>query len=212
MSLRGPFRSTEHGDTGVILLGALIVMLAMLGIGLGVLLVTDVDVRASANQRDHLEVRASSEAALELGISELARRADWGPLLRGDAGLLFSGAWRVPSTGEPIDEAALTAEAQRQVYGPNRWGADTPQWRLVGHGVPGADLPVAGLSNRSYVLLWISDDVGEGDGDVWEDTNGRVVLRAEALGPRNSRAVVQAVVGRAGTTGIVRRIGWRSGT
>ena len=60
MSLRGPFRSTEHGDTGVILLGALIVMLAMLGIGLGVLLVTDVDVLASANQRDHLEVRASS--------------------------------------------------------------------------------------------------------------------------------------------------------
>src|SRR5690606_30875991 len=137
---------------------------------------------------------------------------DWGPLLRGDAGLLFSAAWRVPSTGEPIDEAALTAVAQRQVYGSNRWGADPPHWRLDGQGAPGADVPVAGLPNCPCVLLLIPDDVGGGDGDVWEDTNGRVVLRAEALGPRNSRAVVQAVVGRAGTTGIVRRIGWRSGT
>ena len=208
--MRSP--STEPScDAGAILLATLMVMLAMLGAGMSLLLVTDVDVIASANVRDQLDVRASSEAALEFGMAELARAPDWSLVLSGGAGVFFGGGFRMPPTagGAPVDAGALTADAQRSTYPAAAWAGDTPQWRLVGHGIPGLDLPGSGLSTRVYVLLWISDDVADQDGNVWADANDRVVLRAQALGPRGTRAVVQAVVGRTAAPGVVRRIGWR---
>ena len=200
-----------RSDGGVVLLLTLLVMLAVGAIAAGLVLVSGVDVMASANVRDRLEVRASAEAVVELAIDALARVPDWSLVLNGSTGLFFAGGLTMPavSGGAPVDAAALTLDAQRAAYGAAPWGADTPVWRLAGHGVPSVDLPVAGLSDRTYVLLWISDDVADGDGSASTDANDTVVVRGLALGARGARAAVQAVVGRTELVGAARRVAWR---
>jgi hypothetical protein len=79
---------------------------------------------------------------------------------------------------------------------------------LFAHGVPGADLPFAGLSGDAFALVWVADDITESDGDPSTDDNGVVVVRARAMGPRRSQADVQVVVARV-APGIVRRVSMR---
>jgi hypothetical protein len=199
-------------DEGVILLLTLIVTMALTAMGMGVLLATDFDLLASANVREQLDTQASAEAALELGIARLAVIDDWTGI-PGGAGLpLFHGGTTPPAAagGQVVDLAALTSEAQQAAYGVGSlWGADTPRFVVAGYGVAADTLgPTRLLSERTYVLFWLSDDVSESDGNPSVDSNGVLVLRAHAFGGRRTQAIVQAVVEQTGTPGVVRRISW----
>jgi hypothetical protein len=48
------------------------------------------------------------------------------------------------------------------------------------------------------VLVWIADDPAEDDGDRAADTNGILLVRAEAIGENGSRRSIEAAVRRAG--------------
>ena len=196
----------------MVLLLTLVVTMALTAMGMGLLLATDFDRLAAANVREQLDTHASAGAALEFGTARLAAVPDWAAVPGGAALPLFNGSTTMPAPagGQVVDFAAHTADAQQAVYGPAAaWGADTPQFRLAGYGVPADDLPAdASLSNRTYVLLWVSDDVADSDGDPSVDSNGVLVLRAQAFGPRRTQSIVQSVLGRTATPGVVRRITW----
>jgi hypothetical protein len=195
--------------------GSALVVVLLLGVLLGALgtsaaLVADVDTLVASNHRDGLVVRYAAESAADVVLQELMQAADWTPALAGGATSVLAGPLVLPrsSGGAAVDAAVLTALLQQETYGGDPWAADTPRWRLFAWGVPGGDLPFAGLSDQVFVLVWLSDDIAETDGDPLVDTNDAVVLRARAIGPRRSQCDVQLVLARS-APGIVRRVSSR---
>jgi hypothetical protein len=76
---------------------------------------------------------------------------------------------------------------------PGSWGADRPVWRLRGWGAARALAPVA---SAVHVAWWVADDERDGDGDPSRDSNGRILLRAEAFGPVNGHRAVLVLLSR----------------
>ena len=69
-----------------------------------------------------------------------------------------------------------------------------PTWHLLGERRLSA-LAGPGRASDALVRIWVADD-DEPDADPARDTNGRVVLRAEARGTREARYAVRVLVSR----------------
>lgn len=195
---------------GAALVIVLLLTVLLVALCTAVALIADADVSIAANHRDGVVLAHQAEGAAAFAVQELALLADWTPVLAGGVSSRLAGAFVLPPAagGASLDGPGLTSALQQATYGGSPFGADTPQWRLFGRGVPGADLPFDGLSEQVFVAIWISDDVAEVDGDPGADTNDTVVVRARAIGPRRSQCDVQAVVARV-EPGVVRRVSWR---
>jgi len=195
-------------DTGSALILVLLLTALLSAAGASVMLMSDIDVLAGANRRDAAEVTYAAEAVAEYAVHTLAGQPDWSAALQGGAGLIMSGPLAFPPAagGGLVDLAAQTTEVQRAAYGSGVWGADTPRWQVFGHGIPGLDLSISGMSPDLYALVWVSDDVTEEDGVATMDGNGMIVVRARAFGRRGSQCDVQIVVARTSVPGIVQRV------
>ena len=209
-------------DRGVALLSALIVMAIVAAIGLGLALTTSLEPLAAANYESGRSARLAAEAGVAVALHELAGIDDWNLAL---AGLVHSSVLEQGDTivdlpdGSRAGLTELTArancgrpgactESERTVFTAARpWGPNNPLWRVFGHGrldhlVPdGAGLPPA------VVVVWVSDDPAEVDGDPLTDSGtgplgewrpGGCVLavRAEAFGPRFAHFTVVATAAR----------------
>jgi len=106
------------------------------------------------------------------------------------------------AAGDPVDLDARTVELNLDAA--RRWalGADTPRWRLAGWG----RLP-EWTPSTLRVAVWIADDVMDGDGVSGEDSNGVLMVRAEAFGPRGASRTVVAHIRR--EPGRVQLLSWR---
>jgi hypothetical protein len=170
---------------------------------LAALLVSDVDVLSAARHRDAERVLHAAEGALEFVIDELSLVPDWNGPLSGATHSRLRAALVLPAAagGVVLDAVRVTLALQRASFA-SAWGTDTPEWQLFAHGNVQTDLPldVPGV----YVLVWVADDVGESDGNPAADSNGTVVIRARAIGPRKSTCDVQAVASRTSQPGVVR--------
>lgn len=197
-------------DEGTAIVLVLLLGVLLLAAGTAVALVADVETMVTANGRDAVRARYTAEAAGDFAVQELMLVPDWSLVLNGTRVSFMSGPLVAPARagGLPVDAAAATSVIQQENYGGGAWGPDTPRWRLFAHGVPGTDLPFAGLPDDLFALVWVSDDIAESDGDPFLDSNGVVVVRARAMGARRSQADVQMVIGRV-APGIVRRLSSR---
>lgn len=204
----GPVPGGREGGSALVVVLLLGVLLVALGTSAAVL--ADVETLVASNHRNSLVVRHAAEGAADVVVQELAQAVDWTPVLSGSGSSVLAGTFVLPrsSGGATVDAPTLTATLQQTTYGGGAWGADTPRWRLFAHGIPGVDLPFSGLSDQVYVLVWLSDDIAESDGDPGVDTNDTVVVRARASGPRRSQCDVQLVITRA-SPGVVRRVSSR---
>jgi hypothetical protein len=95
-----------------------------------------------------------------------------------------------------------------RTYGRGAFGADSPLWRLFGHAELGALLPPGVASPPGYVLIWVADDGGDGDGDPAIDANGQLLVYAEAYGVSSARRAVELAVARV-TPGTIRVLSWK---
>jgi hypothetical protein len=197
-------------EEGTALVLVLLLGVLLLAVGTAVALVADIETMVTANHRDVARVRYAAEAAGEVVLQELIPLADWTVVLNGTRSSAMSGPFVLPPLAgrTPVDAPAATAMIQQDSYGGSPWGADTPRWRLFAHGVPGLDLPFAGLPDDMFALVWVSDDIAESDGDPFVDSNDVLVVRARAMGVRGSQADVQMVIARV-APGIVRRVSSR---
>jgi len=113
--------------------------------------------------------------------------------------------------GRALSMAALTTARQSAsdlAYGPAAFGDDSPVWRLFGHAELGALLPPGVASPPGYVLVWVADDGGDGDGDAARDTNGVVLVYADAYGVSGAHRAVELSVARV-TPGTIRVLSWK---
>lgn len=200
-------------DDGFALILVLVMTMAVMAIGAAMLTMADIEVVSESNHRDGLEALYAAEAALDATVAELSAAPDWTFVLSGAVSSRFVDATTRPvsAVAGPLDLVSLTASVQALSDARPWWGANQPRWKLFSWGAFDRLVPVSPAAPGPYLVVWVSDDEAESDGNSWSDQNGMVRVRAEAHGRRGSRRIVEAVVARTAQPGVVRLASWREG-
>jgi len=187
----------------VALLTALFASALLTGLGLSLVLLGTGEAMLAARDRDATAAAYAARAAAALGVAELRLQPSWSGVLRPgayaeisatparvvDTSLTPVAPWRAP-----LDLLGLTDQLQAETDAAAPPG-DPIAWRLFAYGSFDRLVP-HGPWSRLYLLVWVSDDAADGDGNPTADTNGSVLVHAEALGADGGRAVVEATVQR----------------
>ena len=198
--MTSPLSRQTAGQRGAALLTILIVMALLGTVAAALVFVVAAESLTSGNHRLAQSSMYAADTALERAIGGLGVLTDWSgvPGAGTIAGPDFfdgSPAPRLPD-GSVLDLARLAAERQAEsdaVYG---LSANRPVWHLFGRAALDALLPAGMVSTPAYLVVWVADDGDDGDGDPLRDSNGVVMLRAEAFGPSGARRRIDAVVAR----------------
>ena len=211
-------RSTSGADheDGSALVVVLLGMTLLLALTEAALLLASSDTLAASRHRDARIALSVAEAALERAASELVEAPDWSLVL---SGAVTSSRVDGPASTSrvPFGERTLTpdqaanlatcgttgacsAAACASVTAERPWGANNPRWRPYAYGWFD---PTAPGQAAAYVVVLVGDDPSENDGDPGRDGvapgnpgAGIVLLRAEVIGPSDTRRVVEAAVTR----------------
>jgi len=187
----------------VALIAALFATALLLGLSLSLALLGSGETTLAARARDAAAAKYAARAAAALAIAELRLQPSWAGVLRQGAFPELSAApAQVVDTsltptapwGAPLDVRALTTQLQAETDAAGGVG-DPIAWRLFAYG-PIGRLVAPGAWTRYYLLVWVSDDRADGDGNPSADTNGSIVVHAEALGADGERAIVETTVQR----------------
>jgi len=212
--VRGP-----ASEQGVAILVAMMALLLMTAIGSVLILTSSSETIIAAHFRDTVEARYAADALTERGMDDLGGIADWTLVISGAVRSSWvdgaaSGS-RTLADGSTIDltqivnlatcqKPTLCSTADMDAVTADRpWGASNPRWVLFASGAL-RDL-LAGpstIDSPYYVVLLAGAAVAPVGWNA-------IALRAEAFGPRNSHAVVEAAAGRAAGTAPARFLSWR---
>lgn len=208
-----------HRDDGMALLIALLALLLMTALGAALVLTTSSETIIAGNFLTSIEALYAADAAAERAIAELGGIADWNAVLGGSLQSAFvdgppSGR-RTIADGSTIDLVEVVNMANCGHVGPcsgaemdavtaeRPWGANNPRWQLYAYGWLRDTTPAGTIDSAYYVIVLVGDDPAENDGNPLQDGAGTgnpgtgvVAVRAEALGPRGARKVVELTVAR----------------
>ena len=209
-------REKTGGESGAALLLALTTAALLSAIAASLIVATSVDMMIAGNHRASVETIYAVEAGVERAIAELARVADWSAVLApapSNAVASFDdrSARATTPDGGILSVPLLTAARQEisdTVYGPARFGADRPVWQLYAHAPLQGILPPGIIAPPGYVLVWVADDGGDGDGDPARDGNGQVLLHGDGYGLGGGRRSIEVAIARAAPAG-VRVLSWK---
>jgi hypothetical protein len=208
-----PAGRSRAAESGVAVLLVLVFLSLFLSVAAALVVTTTMETRMAGAEQARQVARGAAEVVLERALQELAIAADWNAILAGASASAFvdgMGSRQAADWGA-LDLVTLTDRLQQETDASNQWGSDAQTWRLFAHGPLDALLPSAsggrlatgGGGHREtgfYVVAWVADDNGEGDGNPGADTNGRMAVRAEAFGPFRSRQAALATVRRHGAS------------
>jgi len=189
---------------------ALIALVLLSALGTSLAVVTDTELRASANYAASRESMYAADGALQIAAHELLAFDEWNVLLAGGALSSFTegppSGVRQLGDGSMVDLTAVTNLANAE---PRPWGANNPTWRLFAFGRLGAG---------TYVVAWVGDDPAENDGNPIIDGasadnpgTGILAIRAEAFGVRGAHTVLETTARReSGADGqpVIRVLSW----
>ena len=209
MTAQGRGSSNERGAAVFV---ALLVMVLLATIGAALVTLTTTDSLIASSQRHGLDASYAAEAALERALHELSSLSDWSAVLAAppaNVSATFSetASFAMLPDGRRLELEAATAERQRESderEGIGSFGADAPRWRLFGHAST-ERLYGARADSPLHLVVWVADDGWDGDGDAERDTNGSVVVHAQAFGARGARRAVEAAIRRSSDGAIERR-------
>ena len=211
MNSTGP----SHSERGAALLIALITAALIAAIAASLIVSTSTDLMITGSYRSSAEAMYGVEAGMERAIGELAAVPDWSVVLSAPSSVVASfddGSASVAAPdGRRLSVPALTAARQAagdSVYGPAEFGPDGPVWRLFAHAGLQRVLPPALISPPGYILVWVADDGGDGDGDPSKDSNGQLLMYGDAYGVSGSRRALEVAIGRVAPAAI-RVLSWK---
>ena len=193
-------RPAERSARGSALLSVTLLMCLFSAIAIAAAVVIRVEVIVAQRFRHSAEAFHAAEAALQVAVSELRALPSWTSVVNGDQTSQFTqgvflGGKNLPGggvvnvccgTGSAFDRLAASSRASPVparrvlVWRPFLW---TTFDALVPRDPP----------SRLYVIVFAADDEEDvGDGD----TNGIVLLRAEAIDPGGLHRTMEALVAR----------------
>jgi hypothetical protein len=224
-----------YTERGTALLTVVLVMALASSLGLALVVITALEIRAAANFRSANDALCAADAGLERALLDLAVAGDWSDVLNGSTGSTFAdgpaGA-RTLRDGRTINlieivnrancghVAACTSAELDAITDSRPWGANNPRWQLYVHGALDDLAPGQIWRSSAYVAVLVADDPSENDNDPLRDGvagqnpgAGVVQIRSEAFGPGGAHKVIEATITRAaaaaGPPGRVRLIAWR---
>jgi hypothetical protein len=171
---------------------AFLLTTVLLALSMGLVILTNVESAVAGNFERAAEAQKAADAGVQIAVGRLGA-AEWSEIF-----LVSEPACTTPDGG-PI--------APTGFYPIDRWGPNSPVWRLYACILPIGVLPSDTTSRTPTVAVWLADDPSEADGDPILDTNGRVTVRAEAFGSAGSHAAIEATVAQADAD--VRILSWR---
>jgi hypothetical protein len=187
----------------------MIVAGTMLTLGLGLVVISSAERAIAGNHHAGVETLYAAEALAEYVLTELAGDASWSPALTGERHSAFFEPTSQPTSpwNEGLDLSAMTARVQQQSDA--MWSAalDTPQWRVFAAGAF-ETLVGSGYAGSMFLTAWVADDTADGDADPGVDSNGIVMIRAQALGLGGLQRTLLIVMRRDEGIG-VRLLSWR---
>ncbi|MEO5896143.1 MAG: pilus assembly PilX N-terminal domain-containing protein [Vicinamibacterales bacterium] len=208
------------GERGSALFLAIILVVLLSAVGAVATLSGQSETLLAANFRQGHEALYVADGALQRAVSDLTDLPDWTAILSGVATSTVldgpaAGSKPVPGGGTRVlccGSSSLTADLQARGNGGGDWGANTPQWQIYAWGPAAGWLAADKIHSVFYAVVWVSDDVGDADGNPAADSNATVNVMALAIGPRGARRAVHALVQRvpvaAGLPGRVRVVSW----
>ncbi|HET9013700.1 MAG TPA: hypothetical protein VFN38_17875 [Gemmatimonadaceae bacterium] len=153
--------------------------------------------RVGRHQQSAASGSYAAAAGIERLIADLRRLPGWQPVpSMSSASADFNDGRAMPSLadGSSLDLARLTSDRQTASDAFYPAGPNRPVWSLYAHasiarlisGAPGGPDP--------YVVAWVADDPDETDGDPSRDSNGVILVRAEAFGTRGAWRAIEATL------------------
>jgi hypothetical protein len=154
----------------------------------GLALSSQAERHIAAAHRRAVQLSYAAESATERCVVTLEAQPDW----REVPGVFVCGA---VTSGADIE--ARTLALNRSLTSRFPFGADTPRWRPVSISAEGA----------YQSTVWIADDPADRDGVSAQDSNGRVMVRAETRTTGDAVRIIEVHLERTG--GVTRRLSWR---
>lgn len=178
-----------RSDGGVALVLVLMSVLLLSALGTALVLTTSTETLIAGNFRAATEARYAAEAAADWAIDELSGTLDWAAVLDGT---LASAVVDGPATGRRIlidgTEIDLDAAASTLSGG-----------RLYAYGYLSAFVP--DVVSPLYIVAVVAPVASD---------SGRLIIRADAIGPRGIRQAVEvAITRRSGLPGGLWTVSWR---
>lgn len=188
-------------DTGVALLPVLLLTLLTSAVVLALAVVVRIEVLVAARHHRATAALHAAEAGVHAALGELRHLPDWTPVVTGamqssQADGAFAGARTVPGAG-PIALCCGPGSAAARLASEMALSAVPARRRLAWR--PFMWVPFDTLVRRErtglFVIVWVANDE-EDPGGPSAETNGAILIRAEAAGNGGGRRVVEALVAR----------------
>ncbi|MCC7009330.1 MAG: hypothetical protein IT184_10970 [Acidobacteria bacterium] len=187
------------GECGSAVLLAVMVLGCVLAASAGLMTLSASDRAMSANFRDDARVAYAADAIGAYVVGALKRAGGFGAALQADARSGLSDSSRVVRTswGNLFDLEQETTTLQERTN--RRWprGGDTPVWRLFAWSALDRLIPAEAAASCPYLAAWVADNPTDGDGDSNLDSDGIVMVRAQARLGRRVRTLELFVTTRA---------------
>lgn len=182
-------------DRGAALLITLMAVALVAALGLILLLGMATDTWISSGHRVSHVAFYAADAILEHTLQEIRGAPSLDAILNGSMRSSLAVTVEYLPDGTTLDLPSLGATVQRDSDATRVPHADRPAWRLFGYG-PLVLLTGEGSDGPAYLAIWVADDELDGDGNPASDSNGILLLHAEAYGERGGRRVIEAALAR----------------
>jgi hypothetical protein len=196
MTHMAPARVERPGERGSALIAVLLLLMMMTALAGALSLGSQTETFVSRNQNSGAQAQAAAEAGLNHAV-ELAVTYIFEWTLNGFANYeaavdaLLQGP---DGASDPGDPAAPVNDDNTSLG--TRAGIDAAE------DIPlGIRLGLAGAANVQYEAFVMDDD--DGDGNLYDDINDRLILRATGYGPDNSKVTLEAIISPASFGAIV---------
>jgi hypothetical protein len=198
---RRPFFRRDDGAAVII---ALLTTMLLAGVGAMLITIATTETLISGSLRHSEEAAYAAESAFDRALHDLDTVPDWSVVLLAPPANLqasFSDGQEnaLAPDGRTLNLQQLTLKRQAaslQSSGPTVFGPDAPIWRLFAHAQFSSTLPPGNAAPAAYLVVWLADDGWDGDGEVSADSNGRLLVHAEAFGAHGAHRIVSGVIER----------------
>jgi hypothetical protein len=106
------------------------------------------------------------------------------------------------SDGTSLDLTRITGDRQAASDAFYPAAPNRPVWSLYAHASMARIASTDPRAPGPYVVVWVADDADETDGDPSHDSNGVILVRAEAFGARGGWRAIEATLSGSAVTDV----------
>lgn len=184
-------------DRGAALLVAVMITSLLAALAASLVFVVVTESRVGRHYQSAASGGYAAAAGIERLIGDLRRMATWQAVPSMSSASADFNDGRVTTRladGSSLDLARLTSDRQIATDAFYPAGPNRPVWSLYAHA------SIARIIARNlgapdpYVVVWVADDPDETDGDPSRDSNGVILVRADAFGARGAWRAIEATL------------------